>query len=700
MNIKKLTKKGADGSSIIYEFDVPKMDSIPNHPGEPKGPDTVPAWLTPGEFVVNAEATRMFEPQIEAMNDAGRAVQRQQGGTIPEYKADGGGVDNSVERYGIPSDYKGNVGDAIYNAMSNPSEQSYTYKPGQTEDRNQNIYNFAYEGRLDLDTVSNATPFDKSIIMQAMNDAQGNSEVPMNTSVPEPTTPGYVPQYGVNRDPKYAETIKQYAPTGDEFSLGDVYDYFTTPKGTEQMDTPTVTTEDFINDSQSPGDVPMELSGINPSDLLSQQRANLKNQDIVIDEFGVGVLPGEGSRSSTAFTPPKNLAELTGGVLGFSEDVERVRKSKQNEAIANSITSVINNPDLTSETKDLDPKDAEQAGVDIVNLPTDPESNDEGKGGFLSKVANFFTENFKDLIDDDKLMNAALMYAGSRALGYSHGGSLNFVGRNYFNDIQKKLNVADKAALSNKYTEESVKKYRDTGKVEDLELAKNIQLVNSEILVDDMGNQVRVNKYEDKNSGKTVYQTDDGKPVQRAKYSTQPEDNAGNDRVVKAAKPIYESEIAKYAEINPELALKLPSGDALGTAAYRLGKRYKLSPSLIGSKIESITKNMIKHVNATGETLSADSIEPFLTQEFLTASLDDMEIKNMVRGANTKALNKLNGTLSPNRDPIELADKYQKYAKEYKAIKDKKFFKSRANPEEGITELMVYIQEQLNKPTS
>lgn len=57
---------------------------MPKHPGRPKGSDTVPAWLTPGEFVMNAEAARMFAPQIQAMNDRGRAVQKAQGGTIPE----------------------------------------------------------------------------------------------------------------------------------------------------------------------------------------------------------------------------------------------------------------------------------------------------------------------------------------------------------------------------------------------------------------------------------------------------------------------------------------------------------------------------------------------------------------------------------------------------------------------------------------
>tara|TARA_R100000951_G_scaffold90463_1_gene78754 strand:+ start:933 stop:4190 length:3258 start_codon:yes stop_codon:yes gene_type:complete len=102
MKLKSYTNKDRYGNMTSFEFyegasvDMgnvpPMMQGIPDHPGDPKGTDTVPAWLTPGEFVMNAEATRMFEPQIEQMNNAGRAVQAQQGGTIPQYEADGGPI--------------------------------------------------------------------------------------------------------------------------------------------------------------------------------------------------------------------------------------------------------------------------------------------------------------------------------------------------------------------------------------------------------------------------------------------------------------------------------------------------------------------------------------------------------------------------------------------------------------------------------
>tara|TARA_B100000131_G_scaffold290694_1_gene303677 strand:+ start:291 stop:3794 length:3504 start_codon:yes stop_codon:yes gene_type:complete len=98
----KTTQKDRYGNmrSIEIESDgqleVPPMTSIPQyearggeaetHPGEPRGSDTVPAWLTPGEFVVNKEATDIFGPQIKQMNDIGRAIQN---GTPPIYASQG-----------------------------------------------------------------------------------------------------------------------------------------------------------------------------------------------------------------------------------------------------------------------------------------------------------------------------------------------------------------------------------------------------------------------------------------------------------------------------------------------------------------------------------------------------------------------------------------------------------------------------------
>lgn len=659
MNIKKLTKKGADGSSIIYEFDVPKMDSIPNHPGEPKGPDTVPAWLTPGEFVVNAEATRMFEPQIEAMNEAGKAVQRQQGGTIPQYKADGGG---------ILSD------DDIANLLS-------ATKPKEEAMYGSTVPDLNFYGQLPPSDNPEYIQDNFEVTTESLANRY-NGQGRQNPAVPAVNSMGQDPLAGVPNVDSLPPMGKSPSVMGD-INANNILDSlgFDYEAGKENL----TSTLDSI-------------SGLFPTS--NKDGSPTETRNIVTDEFGEGVLPGEGSRAVTTFRPPQNLAELTGGFLGWSEDVEKVRSQAQKDkAIANDIASVINNPDLTSETKNLNPKDAEEAGTKLINEDEKKEdvTGEGGKDSFLSKVSNFFTENFKDLIDDDKLMNAALMYAGSRALGYSHGGSLNFVGRNYLSDIQKKLAVADKASLSNKYTKDSVKKYRDTGKVEDLELAKNVQLVNSEIVVNDKGEQVRVNKYEDKNTGKTVYQTEDGTSVNRSKFMTQAEANSASDRVVKGSSSIFKGNMDKIRNVDPDEAARLqallPTDEAFGMALERVGVKYGLSPSLINSKAEVLSNNMIDHARKTDQKLSADVVEGFLNKEFLTASLSSMGISSMLKGADQGDIDLLNSRIS--KEPIQLASEYKRYAKEYNDLKDKRKQYERKAPE-GTTGFMIYIQEQLD----
>lgn len=69
---------------------------------DPTNRDTVPAMLTPGEFVLNKEASTMFAPVIEQMNDAGlqHRAMKNMGGGIQNYN-DGstGGVKASPYTY-------------------------------------------------------------------------------------------------------------------------------------------------------------------------------------------------------------------------------------------------------------------------------------------------------------------------------------------------------------------------------------------------------------------------------------------------------------------------------------------------------------------------------------------------------------------------------------------------------------------------
>ena len=95
------------GAPIIGE------DSYGNpstHPGSPRGEDTVPAWLTPGEAVLNAEAAEILgRDKIEELNNMGKKVKHYGGGhwqvpnPAPQYA--NMGMKEAVQYYqsGVPT---------------------------------------------------------------------------------------------------------------------------------------------------------------------------------------------------------------------------------------------------------------------------------------------------------------------------------------------------------------------------------------------------------------------------------------------------------------------------------------------------------------------------------------------------------------------------------------------------------------------
>lgn len=116
MKLKSLSNKDRYGNMFSVEFfepdtSVPIIMAIPeptyDHPGDPKGTDTVPAWLTPGEFVMNAEATRKYEPELKKMNNEGREMQEKQGGSIPTYADDGGIIQSVTDFFTMPKPPEG-----------------------------------------------------------------------------------------------------------------------------------------------------------------------------------------------------------------------------------------------------------------------------------------------------------------------------------------------------------------------------------------------------------------------------------------------------------------------------------------------------------------------------------------------------------------------------------------------------------------
>jgi len=224
--LKKQTTKDRYGNETTYEFEnqvkpldqteimkmmmeqgVPQMpQGIPQmpmqqqapqaHPGGPKGTDTVPAWLTPGEFVMNAKAVDKFGPQIEAMNNEGR---EEQGMQVPEmdgnegaqYHAEGGKIDSyrplalateammDTDKVSSDDDYTGHVPFAVQAAKALGLFDSYKAKDESKGGEVNSVYEPSQgeisRARSALNSAKNAT--EKANINAALYDGQFKNAV-------------------------------------------------------------------------------------------------------------------------------------------------------------------------------------------------------------------------------------------------------------------------------------------------------------------------------------------------------------------------------------------------------------------------------------------------------------------------------------------------------------------------------------------
>ena len=76
MAVKQFAKGGMVGAEASYKANGGMVDGYAyggatpkSHPGKPMGTDTVPAWLSEGEFVIDKDSTDKFRPVLEKINN-------------------------------------------------------------------------------------------------------------------------------------------------------------------------------------------------------------------------------------------------------------------------------------------------------------------------------------------------------------------------------------------------------------------------------------------------------------------------------------------------------------------------------------------------------------------------------------------------------------------------------------------------------
>jgi len=577
MSIKKIMHKDRHGSQVSIEFGtdsaqgdsrsskiieqflggiaIPQLTGVPDFPGEPKGTDTVPAWLTPGEFVMNAEATRMFEPQIEQMNDVGRAVQKAQGGSIPDYRACGGGV---KERYH-------NEGGEVGGEMQ---EYSNRYKKDDDNSNKNMILELLKSGSglgsilggLVLNSLSDKYLAEGGAVLRPEDYKAIESDFAYNQlqdKIVEALQKGATAEdlSVVLNDPTIVEQLAVPVPVGipkgQEFSVD--FEPADIPKGQG------VSVDFDYLDSLGLGSVPSQEEivkkalGMTAVDSLNNPPISIPEPDgpllkpmgNVAQQMAEQALSRRQEAKAAGYPSQSNIIESLKDI--YKPKAWREREALDKEQAVPSLAeegvmppvdpyrveidvNTINKPELETPKPEITLDEDEAIKIAEEAEKQQRELLGEGDGGkkedalpptALDKVKDFFKEGLSSIIDKDKLSEAAVMYLGSRLLGNSHGGSLDYVTKRYASGIEKKLATVDKLTGTAKYTPDSLKKYKDTGDVADLKLKPAWAPVDlPKVFVDKDQRQVKLREYKDANTGVVQWLDQKGKPVDVSEFNT------------------------------------------------------------------------------------------------------------------------------------------------------------------------------------
>ena len=501
MNIKKFTQKDRHGNMMSFEFDVPPMqESIP-HPGAPVGTDTVPAWLTPGEFVMNAEATRMFKPQIEAMNEQGKVIQRMQGGTVPQYASEGAMI---TEPTGM---------DEMYEPLIIPPEQAMSWLQLVERGRQGMMEDLAAERAMGISEPTGLSPQEEEWlrVMKAnklQQDMQEEMMNPANRAIPDPIyrAPGGPVSVEDNildlidlsktlEDPTAIETVNQQIRNLGEFEsqrmLAEQEKRKSQMHGGNSVGVPTLVDTSYAN-PEYPTEINPIPTGINkPTGIDAlvdmtkkgaealgygsavRPKVNLPSElplDGVPEETipyepvptGESVMGGRGemgmpsqpeevvppiSEDTTPPVPSEEKPKPVETIVATPEDPPEKKEIAKSEALKLARTSLTTFDDDFGDTAttptSVEERGLYNAGKEWFNKNVANADKDK----VLGNVAKSLFDSIGDsgIIDSKFLAQSLVLYLGSRAMGYEHGASLRWTGKQYMSALQTKQAAEAKA---------------------------------------------------------------------------------------------------------------------------------------------------------------------------------------------------------------------------------------------------------------
>jgi hypothetical protein len=330
--------------------------------------------------------------------------------------------------------------------------------------------------------------------MASMSDTDGYNFYPKNATGTYPDVSGIVPtvEYdGRSSDPTF---MSAEAATNNSVPKAEDVGYFDQFK---EWLVPESSLESIRTDNkrkQAEEDLKISQEGTWFSDGLKEKQAELDAFQKEIDAKGANVNQRDVDKLGSLI---KERDEIKKEYDANVTKLEEVNKPTANEIKAKEdIDSLLNPTDPIVEKKK---KEAAQAISDQLANEEDIDqtvmNNEEvnqyiidnpGKtpvdkfidkaqelgGEALDTVGGWFMDTFKDMFSGKELARMALVYTGSRAMGYTHGASLNYGMKNYLTRVdskaKEKQDFITKDSNLSKYTKASLEKYRITGNVSDL----------------------------------------------------------------------------------------------------------------------------------------------------------------------------------------------------------------------------------------
>ena len=360
------------------------------------------------------------------------------------------------------------------------------------------------------------------------------------------------------------------------------------------------------------------IPGVGPSDqAIAAQEEVLLHQQEKLNE-------AQTEASDRNVLTNEEQYELASGVVeernkpGKADDAAVLEDLAESEEFEDE-----DDPSKPSDKGTQTPEEVESTGKGAAKA--DPSSLDKAKG--------FFKGAFKDLFDSKELGRMALMYLGSRALGYSHGGSLNWAAKQYVNRVDAKSAAYDKLVMSGKYTTESIKAYQESGDVADLAAVGVAPkaLGNFKTYFDPNGKKVRAEEFDV--DGAKVWITPDGKRV-----NSQWTEDASLARGTPEYSNRIKADTKQYGDMISDLRTQFGTfgtGDdqqfatelAPAVAGNKVAKwaiENKIPPEYMGSIVEGAYHAAIADSQQSGRKVR--DLTPYLNTQYVAAITGDTEL--------------------------------------------------------------------------